>query len=124
MSSKATGDGLGPRDAVPPSPRSTPLAPPSNANGPLRRVVRIVNPLGLHLRVADRFSRTAKQFACVVTVWNGDARANGKSIMDLITLVALPGAELVVEVDGDDAPAALDPLAEILAAAGGEDYAI
>jgi phosphotransferase system HPr-like phosphotransfer protein len=57
-------------------------------------------------------------------VWHGESRADGKSPTDLILLVALPGAELVVEVDGADAPAALDTLADILAAAGGEDYTI
>jgi phosphotransferase system HPr (HPr) family protein len=84
----------------------------------------VVNPLGLHMRAADRFCRTAKQYACAVTVWNGDTRADGKSLLDLILLVALPGAELVLEVDGSDAPDALERLADILAAAGGEDYTI
>lgn len=120
MTSRVTGDGPGQRDAVPPAPQ-----PPNGAaEGPLRRTVLVVNPLGLHLRVADRFSRTAKQFASAVTVWNGEARANGKSISDLIMLVVMPGAEVVVEVDGADAAAALDPLAEILAAPSGEDYTI
>jgi phosphocarrier protein HPr len=98
---------------------------PAPANGaPHRRTIRIVNPLGLHMRIADRFQRAAKQFACVVTVWNGDARADGKNVMDLLMLVALPGAEVVLEVDGPDAPHAVDPLTEILASPGGEDYTI
>lgn len=129
MVSGANGNGSGPRDGVPPTPHSPPPppepAPPgTNGTGPYRRTVRVINPLGLHPRVADRFSRTAKQFACAVTVWNGETRADGKSIWDLILLVALPGAELVLEVDGSDAAAALDPLAEILAAPSGEDYTI
>lgn len=93
-----------------------------NGNGPLRREVRVVNPFGLHYRVADRFARAAKGYAATVTVWNGETRADGKSVMDLILLVALPGADLVLELDGPDAAAALDPLADILAAPGGEDY--
>lgn len=124
MAGGANGNGPGPRDGVPQPPHSPPPPPGSNGTGPYRRTVRVINPLGLHQRVADRFCRTAKQFACAVTVWNGETRADGKSIWDLILLVALPGAELVLEVDGDDAAAALDPLAEILAAPGGEDYTI
>jgi phosphocarrier protein FPr len=97
---------------------------PMPGSGPFRRVIRIVNPLGLHHRVADRFSRTANQYACTVTVWNGTTRADGKSLWDLILLVALPDSEVVLEVDGPDAPKAVNPLADILAAPGGENYTI
>jgi phosphotransferase system HPr (HPr) family protein len=86
--------------------------------------VRVVNPLGLHPRLADRFLRTAKQYACAVTVWNGESRADGKSLWDLILLVVLPDSEVTLEVDGPDAARAVDPLAEVLASPGGEDYTI
>jgi phosphocarrier protein len=84
----------------------------------------VVNPLGLHPRAADRFCRAAKQFACAVTVYNGDRRADGKNIWDLIGLLVFPGMEVILEVDGTDAAAALEPLAAILGAPGGEDYTI
>ena len=136
MTGRAGGTGPGPRDTLPagarpPAPAPAPdTEPPASAmtqsgsDGPLRRVVRIVNPLGLHQRVADRFARTARQFTCVVTVSNGDARADGKSLWDLIMLIALPDAEVVLELDGPDAPAAMQPLADILGSPGGEDYTI
>ena len=38
--------------------------------------------------------------------------------VELILLVALPGSEVVLEVEGADAAAALDPLADILSAPG------
>lgn len=99
--------------------------PPGGAGAPVRRAVRITNPYGLHHRVADRFARTAKGYAgATVAVWNGDQRADGKSLWDLLGLVALPGAEVVLEVAGPDAPAAADALAAILASPGGEDYTI
>ncbi len=94
------------------------------ASGPLRRTVRVVNPLGLHHRVADRFSRAARQYTARVAVFHGDARADGKSVWDLMMLVVLPETEVVVEVDGPAAPAALAALADKLAPAGGEDYTI
>jgi phosphotransferase system HPr-like phosphotransfer protein len=59
-----------------------------------------------------------------VTVFNGPTRADGKNLMDLIMLVAMPGAEVVLEVDGPDAPDAVEPLTEILASPGGENFAI
>lgn len=92
--------------------------------GPIRRTVRVVNPLGLHHRVADRLARTAKGFQATVVVWNGELRADGTSVWDLLGLVVMPGTEVVLEVDGPDAAAAVEPLADILAAPGGEDYTI
>jgi phosphotransferase system HPr (HPr) family protein len=92
--------------------------------GPLRRTVKVVNPLGLHHRVADRFSRAARQYAASVAVYHGDARADGKSVWDLMMLVVMPDTEVVVEVDGPDGAAALGALADILASPGGEDYTI
>jgi phosphotransferase system HPr (HPr) family protein len=87
-------------------------------------VIRVVNPNGLHPRLADKFIRTANQYTCDITVWNGPARADGKNIFDLILLVVLPDSEVVLEVDGPDAATAVDLLAEILASPGGEDYTI
>ena len=127
MTGRAGGNGPGPRDAIPPghrAPAPPPDPTPVPGGGPLRRVVRIVNPYGLHQRVADRFSRTANQYACTVTVWNGPVRADGKSLWDLILLVALPGADVILEVDGPDAPTAVEPLVAILASPSGEDYTI
>ena len=145
MTGRAGGNGPGPRDALPPGSRSSPPAQPTpqpaappqppdakpptacsapGAGGPLRRVVRIRNPLGLHPRLADRLLRTAKQYACTVTLWNGDKKADGTNIFDLILLVVLPDSEVVLEVDGPDASKAVDPLAEVLASPGGEDYTI
>ncbi|WP_315854413.1 HPr family phosphocarrier protein [Frigoriglobus tundricola] len=129
------GNGPGPREPHPPGPGALapPDTPPPDArppalgdcnDGPIRRAVRIANPLGLHMRVADRFSRTARQYTCAVIVWNGQTQADGKSLLDLIMLSAMPDSEVVLEVDGPDAHTALDPLAAILAAPGGEDYTI
>jgi phosphocarrier protein HPr len=132
MTGRAGGTGPGPRDALPPGGRS-PGSPPDTAppaeqpaptGGPIRRVVRIVNPAGLHMRLADRFTRTVSQYTCTVTVCSGEARADGTSIWDLIGLLVMPDSEVVLEVDGPDAHKAVDPLAAVLGSPGGEDYTI
>jgi len=51
-------------------------------------------------------------------------RADGKSLLDLILLVVLPDTDVILEVEGPDAPRAVDPLTEILASPSGEDYTI
>lgn len=89
-----------------------------NGNGPLRRTVVVANPMGLHMRPATTFAQLARSSGCRVTVWNGDRRADGTNSLDMILLVALPGSELILEVDGEGADAALSQLADVLAAPG------
>lgn len=89
-------------------------------NGPIRRTVTVANPLGLHMRPATQFAQAARGYRSLVSVWNASTRADGKSALDLIMLVALPGAELVLEVDGEDAADAIGPLYDMLADPGGE----
>ncbi len=94
----------------------------SPCTGPLRRNVIVVNPRGLHLRTAERFSRAAKAFTSAISVWYGEKQADGRSPFDLFLLLAFPGSELVLEVSGPDAELAVNALADILADPGGEDY--
>lgn len=89
-----------------------------SAAGVYRRTVVVANPSGLHMRPAAAFQQLASRYASQVTVSNGTNRANGKSAMELILLVALPGSELTVEVVGEDAAEAVGPLAEALADPG------
>jgi phosphocarrier protein HPr len=84
-----------------------------------RAVVR--NPQGLHMRPAMAFARIANRFRSAVTIRNQQRTANGRSMVQLMTLAALPGTELVVEVDGDDAAAALPVLVAALEAPSADD---
>ena len=132
MTGRAAENGPGSRDDAPSRP--VPPRPPADAGraddtngtptGTLRRVVCVVNPLGLHMRAADRFARAAKQHPGTVAVWNGEAHADGKDLWALIILAVPPGTDLILEVGGPDAADALGKLAEILGDPNGEDYAI
>ena len=80
---------------------------------PLRRSVVVTNPQGLHARPADRLVRTAGAYQSrIVYVCRGE-RIDGKSILSLLTLGAAQGTELSVEIDGDDAPAAMAAITEL-----------
>jgi phosphocarrier protein HPr len=81
---------------------------------PLRRVVTVANPQGLHMRPAAAFAKAARQYQSTVTVSREDRSVNGKSQIDLLLLAAEPGAQLTLEVSGDDATRALDELGAIL----------
>jgi phosphocarrier protein len=83
----------------------------------LRRTVMIRNPQGLHMRPLTAFSQLAGQFQSTVTLSkNGQTGVNGKSPIELMFLGAEQGTELTLEVCGPDAEAALEALAELLAA--------
>ncbi|HJZ91028.1 MAG TPA: HPr family phosphocarrier protein [Gemmataceae bacterium] len=87
-----------------------------NGNTPLRATVVVRNPKGLHMRAAYAVAKVAARFRSAVTIRKQDRAVNGKSGVSLMTLAAVPGSELVLEVAGEDAAAALPVLAEALAA--------
>jgi phosphotransferase system HPr (HPr) family protein len=66
------------------------------------------------MRPATAFALLASKFQSEVRVFNEDRSANGKSVLELFTLVALPGAELIIEASGPDAGDALAALAEVI----------
>jgi len=79
------------------------------------REVEIVNPLGLHMRPAAEFVKTANQFRSTVTVHKGEQTVNGKIITEMMLLEAMPGVILRLESNGEDAEACLDALAQVVA---------
>lgn len=107
-------------------PQPGPPRPQVVMNGePLLRTVTIKDPQGLHMRPAAAFAKAARQFHSTVTLRRDDRAVNGKSQLDLMLLAAEPGAQLVLEVVGDDAAAALATLADLIESvtANGEDDA-
>lgn len=85
------------------------------------REVEIINRLGMHARPAMQFVETANRYRCSITVHKGEDKVNGKSIMEMMMLAAMPGTRLRLEGEGDDAEACLDALAELVRAKFHED---
>ena len=81
-----------------------------------RRQVGVSNVLGLHLRVAGRFVRMANAFQSDVRVCCEGIIANGKSILDLLSLAAECGTMLALEAEGCDAEDAVAALANLISA--------
>lgn len=86
----------------------------------VQKVIPIVNKLGLHLRAAAQFVQTAGRYPCEVWVSKDGRRVNGKSIMGVMTLVAVKGTSLGVEAEGDKAGECLEALAKLAAERFGE----
>lgn len=72
------------------------------------------NPEGLHFRPIMRFVDLAARFSARLTVYCEERRADGRSPMELLMLVATQGARLRLEADGADAEQALAALVELI----------
>jgi phosphotransferase system HPr (HPr) family protein len=78
------------------------------------RVIVIQNAEGLHARPAEMFARLARQFQSRIELIREDRRVEASSIIDLLTLGAVQGTEMVLEAEGDDAQQAVDALAKLV----------
>ncbi len=74
------------------------------------RQVRVTNPQGLHARPAHALVNLANQFQAEIDVIRDHERADGKSILSILTLAAEQGTVLIIEARGEDAKDALDAL--------------
>ncbi|HEX2477341.1 MAG TPA: HPr family phosphocarrier protein [Lacipirellulaceae bacterium] len=78
------------------------------------RVIVIRNSQGLHARPADMFARLARQFQSRIELVREGRRVEAVSIMDLLTLGAAQGTELILEAEGPDAEEAVEALAKLV----------
>ena len=84
------------------------------------REVKIVNRLGIHARPAAEIVKTAGKFKSSITIIRDDLEVNAKSIMGVMMLAAEFGATVTLRATGEDAEAALDALATVIANKFGE----
>jgi len=84
------------------------------------REVKIINKLGIHARPAAEIVKTSGKFKSSITIVRDDLEVNAKSIMGVMMLAAECGATIVLRAIGDDAEAALDALAAVIANKFGE----
>ncbi|TVM16282.1 HPr family phosphocarrier protein [Oceanidesulfovibrio indonesiensis] len=77
-----------------------------------RAEVRVLNEQGLHARPAAKLAQEAQKYGCEVFLVAGEERVDAKSVVDILTLAASKGTELVLEVSGEGADKAAHRLAE------------
>jgi len=82
--------------------------------------VKILNKLGIHARPAAEIVKAAGKFKSSITIIRDDLEVNAKSIMGVMMLAAEFGATVTLRATGDDAEAALDAIAAVIAAKFGE----
>ncbi|GJQ24170.1 MAG: phosphoenolpyruvate--protein phosphotransferase [Planctomycetia bacterium] len=76
----------------------------------LKRKIKISNSNGLHARPATKFAEIANKYTSEIRLKAKNKEVDGKSIIELLTLGAENGTEIVVSAKGSDAAEALDAL--------------
>jgi phosphocarrier protein HPr len=84
------------------------------------RSVQVVNEAGIHARPAAEIVKTAARFRAEVMIIKDDLDVNAKSIMGVMMLAAECGSTVTLKAEGEDAEAALDAIAGVIAAGFGE----
>ena len=76
--------------------------------------VQIKNAAGLHMRPAMQFVDVSNKFQSAISVNNGQVTVDGKSIMQISTLMATCGTTLKIRAQGADAAQAVEALRELV----------
>jgi phosphotransferase system HPr (HPr) family protein len=79
------------------------------------RTVVVSHPAGLCLRGASSISQLARRFQSRIEIVKDGERAIATEALQVISLVAACGTQLVLEATGPDAEEALDALEELFA---------
>lgn len=80
----------------------------------------ISNKLGIHARVAAQIVKVACQFKSEIWISKSGNKVDGKSILDVMTLVCPHGCRIMISANGPDAPDALGALAVLFQTKFGE----
>lgn len=76
-----------------------------------QRTVTVTNANGLHLVPCSLVAKLAGEFACSVTIYKGELAVNAKTVLELMTLGATQGTELVVVAEGPGAEEVVERMA-------------
>ena len=82
--------------------------------------VKVINPMGMHMRPAQLFIKEVTPFGCDVSINFNGKDINGKSIMNLMAACIKQGAEVEVRCDGPDEEKALKAIIELIDSGLGE----
>jgi phosphocarrier protein HPr len=95
--------------------------PPPHFAGARVREMHIVNRKGLHARATAKFVQCVDRFDAEIKVTRCGETVGGDSIMGILTLGAGMGTTITVSASCEQAQAALDAIAELVASRFGED---
>lgn len=76
----------------------------------LKEKVVVNSEIGLNARVASMFLRNSVKFDSDITLIKDENRYNGKSILSILSMQAINGDEIELEINGEDEKEAMDCL--------------
>lgn len=77
------------------------------------RIVTVANPDGLHIRAASLVAKLTGQRPAKVELIKGNRRVDATNVLQILSLCALEGDQLLLEATGREAGAALEALVEL-----------
>ncbi|MCB0104217.1 MAG: phosphoenolpyruvate--protein phosphotransferase [Anaerolineales bacterium] len=86
--------------------------------------ITIHNETGLHARPAKTLVNLVKKFKSDIVIWNGEKKANAKSLISVLTLGASKGSQLKFEVNGEDEETAVVEIEAAILSGLGEGEAV
>ncbi|MBN1223621.1 MAG: HPr family phosphocarrier protein [Candidatus Aminicenantes bacterium] len=87
----------------------------------IAKKIKIKNKLGLHARAAVKFMNVANRYVSSVRIEKDGSDIDGKSILGILTLAAVQGAEITLKISGKDEKQALRALIALIEAKFHED---
>ncbi|MGA1840426.1 MAG: HPr family phosphocarrier protein [bacterium] len=74
----------------------------------------IKNTLGLHLRAASKLVKLAQEYDSEIYFLKDNIKANGKSMLGIVTLGAICGSTLEIITEGPDAQELLNAVIKLI----------
>ncbi|QRG70229.1 HPr family phosphocarrier protein [Brevibacillus choshinensis] len=87
----------------------------------MEKQVTILNKNGLHARPASEFVKLASRFQSEIHILAGTKVANGKSIINVLSLAAAEGTVLTLKAVGPDETEAIERLSTLIERRFGEE---
>ena len=78
------------------------------------REVTVNNQVGLHARPATFFIQKANEFRSSIWVEKDERRVNAKSLLGVLSLGIVKGAEIVISAAGPDETEAVNALSDLI----------
>jgi len=81
----------------------------------------LINSVGLHARPAAFFVKTAQEYTSDIIIECNNKSADGKSLLDILTLGAVKGTTIKIITNGIDEDESIKKLVAIIEAGLGEE---
>jgi phosphotransferase system HPr (HPr) family protein len=87
----------------------------------ISRRIKLVNRQGLHARPIQRIVEICRRHQAKIRIARGVDEVDGRSILEMLTLAAPRGTELMLTAEGDDEQSLIAELVSLIEGRFGED---